>query len=53
MSTITATRPPSAAATSTGGRLTGAWRLTRFALRRDHIRLSAWILGIGATLVLQ
>ena len=52
MSTITATRPPSAAATSTGGRLTGAWRLTRFALRRDRIRLSAWVLGIGATLVL-
>ncbi|MFN8170732.1 MAG: hypothetical protein U0R65_02585 [Candidatus Nanopelagicales bacterium] len=29
-----------------------AWRLTRSALRRDRIRLSAWVLGIGATLVL-
>lgn len=31
--------------------LTGYWRLIRFTLRRDRIRLLAWILGITALLV--
>ncbi len=36
----------------TGGVLTGTGRLVRFALRRDRLRLPAWILGISLTLYL-
>jgi ABC-2 type transport system permease protein len=51
MSTATASRPQAAEAPADGGRLTGTWRLVRFALRRDRVRLAAWILGISVSLV--
>ena len=51
MSTATATRPQAAATPPDGGRLTGTGRLVRFALRRDRVRLPAWILGISLSLI--
>lgn len=33
-----------------GGALTGTWRLLAFMLRRDRIRLPAWVLGLTALL---
>ena len=48
----TATLAPAAAPSRSGSVLTGTGRLIRFALRRDRVRLPAWILGIAGTLVL-
>lgn len=47
----TTTVAPSQAPPREGGVLTGTGRLVRFALRRDRIRLPAWVLGISLTLV--
>jgi ABC-2 type transport system permease protein len=33
--------------------LTGTWRLTRLALRRDRVRLALWVGGIAALVVIQ
>ena len=46
MTTTTPTRP---VAEVSGGRLTGLPALLRFALRRDRVRLPAWVLGISLT----
>jgi ABC-2 type transport system permease protein len=40
-------RPPRAVAAANAGRGTsGTWRLVRFLLRRDRVKLPAWVLGI-------
>lgn len=52
MTTATLPRPATQAHPDGHGRLSGTGRLVRFALRRDRIRLPAWILGIAVTLVL-
>lgn len=46
----TTTLAPAARTIRSGGTLTGTGRLLRFALRRDRIRLPAWVLGIALTL---
>ena len=46
----TTTRAPAQAPPRSGGVLAGTGRLVRFALRRDRIRLPAWVLGISLTL---
>ncbi len=46
----TATLAPAAAPTRGGAVLTGTGPLVRFALRRDRVRLPAWVLGISLTL---
>lgn len=42
--------PAHARGHTAGGALTGTWRLLRFMLRRDRIRLPAWVLGMTAML---
>jgi polyether ionophore transport system permease protein len=32
--------------------LTGTWRLTRFTVRRDRVRLAIWVIGVTALVVL-
>jgi len=48
----TETVPRSSVPVRTGGALTGVGQLLRFALRRDRIRLPAWVLGISLALAL-
>lgn len=47
MTTATASRTNRAQSTGDAGTLTGTWKLVRFALRRDRVRLPAWVLGIS------
>jgi ABC-2 type transport system permease protein len=44
--TAVATRAPAAGRVAAGGTLTGTGKLVRFILRRDRIKLPAWVLGI-------
>lgn len=46
MTTATATRPPATPETRGGSSLAGTWGLVRFDLRRDRIKLPAWLLGL-------
>lgn len=39
---------PAVPRTSSGSTLTGTWRLVRFMLRRDRVRLSVWTLSVVA-----
>lgn len=43
MTTATATRAPTPVGHTTGSALTGTWTLIRFILRRDRIRIPAWL----------
>lgn len=49
---MTAGTVTASAAESAGGTLTRAGELFRFALRRDRVRMPAWVLGIAAVTVL-
>jgi len=55
--TAAAIRPPAPAAAPTPGRrgssAAGTWSLTRFALRRDRIRLPLWVAGPAALVGIQ
>jgi ABC-2 type transport system permease protein len=44
----TAPAPPTAGPSSERGALAGTGRLVRFALRRDRLRLGAWVVGVTA-----
>lgn len=49
-----ATRTPSGTVDRTfGSTLTGTWRLVRFMLRRDRVRLSVWVLVVTVLYVAQ
>ncbi len=39
--------------TAFGSTLTGTWRLVRFMLRRDRVRLTVWVLGVTALYAAQ
>ncbi len=54
MTTATPTRPLArATAPGTSGELAGTWSLIRFVLRRDRIRIPAWLVGITGFLAVS